>query len=84
MLHLITAIERRVERLDGVGPSSSPPVETQPTRPSLHARWLGFLLARLGEATPLARPAAGGWAIGGALLPLGVIGGLSIGSFVHL
>ena len=43
----------------------------------------GFLLARLGDAAP-GWPSHGLWAIGGALLPLGVIGTLSIGPFVIL
>jgi len=43
----------------------------------------GFLLARPGDAAP-GWPGRGLWAIGGALLPLGVIGALSIGPFVML
>jgi len=43
----------------------------------------GLLLARLGDAAP-GWPGRGLWAIGGALLPFGVIGALSIGPFVML
>ena len=39
MLHIITAIERWMQRLDGNPPSAGPPADDFPTRASVHARW---------------------------------------------
>ncbi len=46
--------------------------------------FVGFLTTGGGDASPPRGSHFGPWAIGGALLPLGVIGALSIGPFVLL